>query len=68
MNIYPKSFSKKDSNKLLNLLNFNNSFLYDDILPYDDSDYCNNYDDIILEDDNYFDHNFYQDDTLNYFD
>lgn len=68
MNIYPKSFSKKGSSKLLNLLNFNNSFFYDDILPYDDSDYCNDYDDIVLEDDNYFDYNFYQDDTLNYFD
>lgn len=67
MNIYPKSFSKKNSSKLLKLLNFNNSFFYNDILPYD-SDYCNYYDDIILEDDNNFENNFYQDDILNYFD
>lgn len=68
MNIYPNSFSKKDGSKILKLLNFNNSFFNDDILPYDDSDYCNDYDDIILEDDNNFEHNFYQDDNLNYFD
>lgn len=64
MNIYPKSFSKKNNNKLLKLLNFDNSFFNDDVLPYDDSDYCCDYDDIILDDDS----NFYQDDTLNYFD
>ncbi|MEG1311252.1 MAG: hypothetical protein RR942_06975 [Romboutsia sp.] len=68
MSIYSKSFGKKSNNKILKLLNFNDSFLNDDILPYDDTDYCEGYDDIILDDENNFEYTFHEDDTLNYFD
>ena len=64
---------KSSKNKLLRKINFfQDSINYDDIMPYGDNSYQDNYDEIILNDDIFidsdykFNEDFYKDDTLFY--
>ena len=45
MKIYPKAFGKKNSDKVLNLINFNDSFLDNDVFLYDEYDNYESLDD-----------------------
>ena len=68
MKIYPKSFAKKNSDKVLNLINFNDSFLDNDVFLYDEYDNYESLDDDVTftEYDNSFSDDFYRDDNLYY--
>lgn len=68
MKIYPKAFGKKNCDKVLNLINFNDSFLDNDVFLYDEYDNYESLDDevIFAEYDNSFSYDFYRDDNLYY--
>lgn len=68
MKIYPKAFGKKNSYKVLNLINFNDSFLDNDVFLYDEYDNYESLDDDVTftEYDNSFSDDFYIDDNLYY--
>ena len=68
MIIYPKAFGKKNSDKILNLINFNDSFLDNDVFLYDEYDNYESLDDDVTftEYDNSFADDFYRDDNLYY--
>ncbi len=66
MKIDPSAFGKRNSDKVLNLINFNDSFLDNDVFLYDESDsYDEDYDEVTFNDyDNSFSNDFYRDDNL----
>ncbi len=68
MIIDPKAFGKKNSDKILNLINFNDSFLDNDVFLYDEYDNYESLDDDVTftEYDNSFADDFYRDDNLYY--
>lgn len=68
MIIDPKAFGKKNSDKILNLINFNDSFLDNDVFLYDEYDNYESLDDDVTftEYDNSFEDDFYRDDNLYY--
>lgn len=55
-------------NRLVKVLNFKDDFSFDDILPYEDTEYNDQYDDIIVGGISKFDDDFYKDDSFYYFD
>ena len=61
-------FNKSREMIIAKLLNFKDDFDFDDIIPYEDIDYDNQYDDVIVGGINKFEDDFYKDDTIYYFD
>ncbi|MGL6107997.1 hypothetical protein [Romboutsia sp.] len=60
--------SKIRENKLVKILNFKDDFNFDDILPYEDTEYNDQYDDVIVGGISKFDDDFFKDDIIYYFD
>ena len=50
MKIYPKAFGSKNSKKVINLINFNDSFLDNDVFLYNEYDNYESLDDDITFD------------------
>lgn len=50
MKIYPKAFGSKNSEKVINLINFNDSFLDNDVFLYNEYDNYESLDDDITFD------------------
>lgn len=65
MNMYFKSSKKGKKNTILDLLNFSDLFFDSDILSYDNDNFDEDYDYVIM-DDNQLDDGFYKNDTIYY--
>lgn len=63
-----KQFSKYREIAITKLLNFKDDFDFDDIIPYEDIDYNDQYDDEIVSGITKFDDDFYKDDIIYYYD
>lgn len=60
--------NKSRENKLIKILNFKDDFDFDDILSYEDTEYNDQYDDIIFGQISNSDDEFYKDDIIYYLD
>lgn len=64
----PKNSVSKRESRLAKLLRFKENFDFDDIIPYEDTEYKDQYDDIIVGGVTKFDDDFYKDDFIYYID
>lgn len=64
----PKNSISKRESRLAKLLRFKEEFGFDDIIQYEDVDYKDQYDDIIVGGVTKFDDDFYKDDFIYYID
>lgn len=65
---HKKQYNRNKERILAKLFNFKDNFGFDDIISYEDIDYNNQYDDIIVSGITKFDDDFYKDDTIYYYD
>lgn len=62
-----KQYNKYTKNIVAKLKNNKSDFNFDDIIPYEDMDYNNEYDDEIVGGINDIEDDFYKDDTIYYY-
>ncbi|MGL5316049.1 MAG: hypothetical protein ACRC92_22525 [Peptostreptococcaceae bacterium] len=63
-----KQYNRSRESIIAKLFNLKDDFNFDDIIPYEDVDYNDQYDDVIVGGITKFDDDFYKDDTIYYYD